>query len=184
MPPLASAALMPGPVVPAPPLARRPSRLQQRLWGAMRWLSAGGVFLMMLVAFVDVVGRKFLGQPLRGSVELTELLMLLVVFMGAALVSRERTHVQLDLLDSSVPLRWQSLRERTGEFMAGLVVLGAAWLALTRTLQAGREGEVTTLLRIPMAPAFGVVAALLAIAAIAHFTLALAPADPDDESLE
>ena len=130
----------------------------------MRWLSAGGVFLMMVVAFVDVVGRKFLDQPLRGSVELTELLMLMVVFIGVALVSHDRNHVQLDLLDSAVPVRWQALRERAGEFLSGLIMLGAGWLALTRALQAGREGELTALLRISMAPAFAIVAVLLAIA--------------------
>jgi TRAP-type C4-dicarboxylate transport system permease small subunit len=178
-PALAPAALMPELAVSTPPRARWPARLQQRLWGAMRWLSAGGVFLMMVVAFVDVVGRKFLDQPLRGSVELTELLMLMVVFIGVALVSHDRNHVQLDLLDSAVPVRWQALRERAGEFLSGLIMLGAGWLALTRALQAGREGELTALLRISMAPAFAIVAVLLAIAAVAHFVLALAPAAAD-----
>ncbi len=162
--------------VPTPPLAGLPARLQQRLWSVMRWVSAGGVFLMMLVAFADVMGRKAFGQPLRGSVELTELLMLLVVFLGVAMVSREQTHVQLDLIDEWVPRRWQGVRVRVGEFLAGLVMLGAGWLAFTRALQAAREGEITALLRISLAPAYYVVAALLAIAALAHIVHAFAPA--------
>lgn len=172
---LPSPAMMQDAPLPAAPLAGLPSRLQQRLWGAMRWSAAGGVFLMMLVAFADVVGRKVLGQPLRGSVELTELLMLLVVFMGVAMVSREQTHVQLDLIDAWVPPRWQGVRMRLGEMLAGLVMLGAGWLALTRAIQAAHEGELTTLLRISLAPAYYVVAALLALGALAHLTLALVP---------
>ncbi len=172
---LPSAAMRHDAPVPAARFAGLPSRLQQRLWVAMRWSAAGGVFLMMLVAFADVVGRKVLDRPLPGSVELTELLMLLVVFAGVALVSREQTHVQLDMIDAWVPPRWQGVRMRLGEILAGLVMLGAGWLALTRAIQAAHEGELTTLLRIPLAPAYCVVAALLAIGALAHLTLALLP---------
>ena len=138
------------------------------LWRLMHGASALGIFLMMLVGFVDVVGRKFFDRPLRGAVEITEILMLAVVFMGVSLVSWQRNHIQLDLIDGYLPPCWQALRLRLAEVSGGLLMLGGAWLALTRTLQAAREHELSTLLQVQLAPAYGLVALLLVVAAIAH----------------
>lgn len=142
------------------------------LWCVMRWAASVGIFMMMLLAFADVLGRKLFDRPVRGAVELTELLMLLAVFVGVTLVSRRRAHVQLDLIDEKIPSRWQGVRMRVGEFVSGLVMLGAAWISVTKTIVAAGQHEATTLLLLPLAPAYGVVALLLALAAVAHFGIA------------
>jgi TRAP-type C4-dicarboxylate transport system permease small subunit len=148
------------------------------LWRTMSWTASGGIFLMMLLGFADVLGRKLLGRPLRGSVELTELLMLLVVFLGVTIVSHRQQHVQLDLIDDRIPPRWQDLRARAGEFVSGLVMLGAGWISVTKAVVAGRQQEATSLLQLPLAPAYALVALLLAVAALAHFGLAFGRTPP------
>ena len=60
----------------------------ERLLGIAAGLA---LFGMMALTFVDVVGRKLFETSVTGSVELTELLMLGVIFIGStAMLIRER----------------------------------------------------------------------------------------------
>jgi hypothetical protein len=66
------------------------------------YVAAAALFAMMIVTFADVVGRKlFVSIP--GSLEVTELLMLVVIFVGLPLASLKGEHVFFDLLTSSFP---------------------------------------------------------------------------------
>ena len=46
----------------------------------------------MVLTFLDVSGRKFLSHSITGSLELTELLMVVVIFGALPLVSRKGEH--------------------------------------------------------------------------------------------
>ena len=74
-------------------------RTLERLLG---YVAASGLFGMMLLTFVDVVGRKFV-VSIPGSLEITELLMLVVIFVGLPLASLKGEHVFFDLLDQFLP---------------------------------------------------------------------------------
>ena len=62
---------------------------------------AAGVllFCMMSVTFVDVVLRYIFNAPLRGSFEVTELMLVVLIFAALPLVSRREEHVVMDFLD-------------------------------------------------------------------------------------
>ena len=57
------------------------------------------LFLMMLLTFVDVVARYLFNWPLRGGFELTELMLLVLIFAGLPLVSHADEHVTMDFID-------------------------------------------------------------------------------------
>ena len=50
-------------------------------------LSGGALFAIMALTFFDVGGRKLLDNSIPGSLELTELLMVVVIFAALPLVS-------------------------------------------------------------------------------------------------
>lgn len=141
-------------------------------WQWLRFAAAAATFLMMTVSVIDVVGRKFVGKPLRGSVELIEVLMLVTVFLAWPLVTRKRAHITLDLVDNLMPPGVQALRERLGELVGCLLMFGTAFLAYSRASQALRESETTTLLLIPLAPLYYSVAALFVLTGATHLVLA------------
>ena len=94
--------------------------------------AAVALFLMMLLTFADVVGRKLLNASITGNVELTELCMLGTIFIAMPLVSLAGEHVIFDLLDPMLPAplqRWQRVISNT---FCALLVLGGAWLLLRR----------------------------------------------------
>src|SRR5574338_449932 len=62
-------------------------------------LSTVTLFAMMVLTVVDVIGRYILNAPLHGAYELTEVLLALVVFGAAPLVTRRGTHVTTSLFD-------------------------------------------------------------------------------------
>ena len=57
------------------------------------------LFGLMLLTTADVVGRYIFNWPLRGAFEVTELLLLALIFAGLPLVSRADEHVTLDFID-------------------------------------------------------------------------------------
>ena len=65
-------------------------------------LAAAALFAIMALTFFDVGGRKLLSNSIPGSLELTELLMVVVIFAALPLVSLAGEHVVFDSLDSRI----------------------------------------------------------------------------------
>ena len=66
-------------------------------------LCGAALFSIMTLTFFDVLGRKLLSHSIPGSLEMTELLMVIVIFAGLPLVSQRGEHVVFDSLDSVLP---------------------------------------------------------------------------------
>ena len=82
----------------------------KRLTSLFTGVSAAALFAMMLLTAADVFARKFLPNSITGAVELTELLMMVMIFFALPLASIAGEHIVFDLLDRVVPaamLRWQ-----------------------------------------------------------------------------
>jgi hypothetical protein len=54
---------------------------------------------MMLLTFTDVVARYVFSRPLRGAFEVTELMLLVLIFAGLPLVSFTDEHAVMDFID-------------------------------------------------------------------------------------
>ena len=59
----------------------------------------------MLLTFVDVVARYLFNRPIRGGFEITELVLLVLIFAGLPLVSHADEHVTMDFIDRMLPER-------------------------------------------------------------------------------
>ena len=125
--------------------------------GVLGWLNAIAavfVFLLMLVISADVLGRYVFNQPLQGAFELSESLLVFVVFMGFAYTQHEKGNIRVQMVSSRLPARWRPLLD----FVAH--ALGLAIFALI-TYEAGRyamnawlEGERSAgIVHVPLYPA-------------------------------
>jgi TRAP-type C4-dicarboxylate transport system permease small subunit len=157
-------------------------RLEHGLYVVLAAVAGLGLFLMMLLSFADVVLRKLstmqalrsLGvEPLRGGVELTELLMVIVIFAGLPLVSMRGQHVTFELAERFIPAVWRGLALRATHAVCAVIF---ATLAVFMWGRAGRlieDGLTTAQLGILVGPFAYVMAVMLAATALVHCLLVL-----------
>ena len=150
-------------------------RLEQSLEPAVRGyekfcrlLSAAGMavfMLMVTLTFADVFLRYFFHNSLNGTVEATELFMVVVVFSSIAYTQWTRNHVVMDVLTASMTPRWQSIWEAVTAFWSVVVAV----LCVYASIRYGqRTSSITAVLQISLKPfiyfvAFGFFTLLLTL---------------------
>lgn len=146
-------------------MSRPVSRWLQRACSALAGL---GLFAIMALTFVDVLGRKLFDHSLPGALELTEMLMVVVIFSALPLVSWAGEHVVFDALDHRLPppvRRWQA---RLVNAACALALLGIAWLLWGRAGEMVAYGDVTAQLKVPQGPFVYAMSLLCALSAGVH----------------
>src|SRR5215510_10146204 len=101
------------------------------------------LFGLMALTTVDVVGRYFFNRPLRGAFEVTELLLLTLIFAGLPLASRAGEHVTLDFVDQLLRPKGRSLLARAVDLLCGVIVLGLAWRVWVKAGKIAGYGDTT-----------------------------------------
>lgn len=135
------------------------------------YIAAASLFAMMTLTFADVVGRKFFDNSIIGSFELTELLMLVLIFIALPLTSLRGEHVVFDLLDRMMGPGARAWQHRLSNGLCAAMLLGAAWLVWQRALRTAEFGDNTAQLKIEMAPFHFMVALMLTLTAAMHVYL-------------
>lgn len=138
-------------------------------------IAALALFAIMVLTLVDVSGRKAISTSVPGSLELTELLMVVVIFAGLPLVSLRGEHVVFDSLD---PLLGPAVRRAQAlvvDLLVAVLLAGMAWLMWTKAGQMVEYGDTTAQLKIPQGPFVYLMSGLLGVTALVHLLLALAP---------
>ena len=138
-------------------------------------LSGGALFAIMALTFFDVASRKLLDNSIPGSLELTELLMVIVIFAALPLVSLRGEHVLFDSLDSSLPPRVLEIQKAVIHLMIAIALLGLGWLMWKTGGQFQQTGETTAQLKFPKAPFIYGMAVLCAVSGLVHLYLMVRP---------
>lgn len=138
-------------------------------------LSGTALFAIMALTFFDVLGRKFLDNSIPGSLELTELLMVVVIFGALPLVSERGEHVEFDSLDPYLPLWLRRLQAVLVHVLCAGVLMGLAWLMWKSGGQFAESGETTAQLKILKAPFLYGMSLLCAATGIIHLFLIAQP---------
>jgi TRAP-type transport system small permease protein len=129
-----------------------------------------GLTMLALLAWtvVDIVGRAFFASPVRGTVEVTELAVVVLVYLGLARTESQDAHISVDLLYVRLGVRAKlALRVLAGVVsLAVLVVMTWRLWIYAGSLDAG--GYTTGIRRIPLYPV-----ALLGVLGTAMFAVAV-----------
>ena len=147
-------------------------RLLTLLCGA---LAAAALFAIMVLTTADVVGRKFFAASLPGSLELTELLMVGVIFAGLPLVSLQGEHVVFDTLDSRLPPALLRVQRAVIDALCAAALGGLAVLLWLKAGQMASYGDTTAQLKLPVALFVHAMALLCGLTAAVHAALAVSP---------
>jgi TRAP-type C4-dicarboxylate transport system permease small subunit len=123
---------------------------------------------MMTLTFVDVVLRYVFNRPLAGAFEVTELMLLVLIFAGLPLVSHADEHVTMDFVDRMLSSRARLWLNRAVHLLVAALMFFMAWQV---TIKAGRissYGDATDVLRIVYGPFVYFSAAMIALAGLIH----------------
>ena len=134
------------------------------------------LFLMMLLTITDVFLRKVFSNSILGTVELTEFMLVIVIFFCLAQTEVMNGHVKVDLVLSRFSERTQGLVDMITQFVCFLLSGLITWSTLVYSEKMRASGEVTQDLWVPIYPFIYIVAvgcAILALTLLMKFFLAI-----------
>ncbi|WP_158964977.1 TRAP transporter small permease [Chachezhania sediminis] len=134
-----------------------------------------GVLLLALtgVTLVDVVGRYFFSRPLSGASEMTELLVMAVVFTGLPAICLDDGHITVDLFTAKLKGTAETVQVMLARLVV-VVMLGLiSWQLWEHGARIGAWGETTVYLRFPLAPVARAASVLCALSAAIVLMLAV-----------
>lgn len=144
------------------------NKLLENLCGLLSGLA---LFAIMVLTFFDVGGRKFMSQSITGSLELTELLMVVVIFAALPLVSLRGEHVVFDSVDRWLPPAVRRIQQGLIHLLCAVALIGLGWLMWHTGGEVSATGETTAQLAIPKAPFIYAMGVLCVISGAVHLLI-------------
>jgi TRAP-type C4-dicarboxylate transport system permease small subunit len=132
---------------------------------------------LMLLTFADVVARYLFNRPIRGAFEVTELLLLVLIFAGLPLVSHADEHVTMDFIDRLVPPRVLGALVRAVHGVVAALFFFLTWQVMIKAGRIAAYGDTTDVLRIAVAPFVYFMAAMILLAALVHLFKVFVPGE-------
>lgn len=116
----------------------------------------GAVLLLgiMVLIVCDVTGRYFFHAPVQGTLEITEFVMVAVVFLTLSHTQAIKAHIKVDLLTERISPRTRLILALITYFLGLMLFVLIAWEGALSALDAWEIGEVTDgLIPFPTLPA-------------------------------
>jgi TRAP-type transport system small permease protein len=130
--------------------------------------AAGILLAMMALTVVDVVARYVFSRPVRGAFEVTELMLLVLIFAGLPLVSFSDEHAVMDFIDRILGSRGQRWLERLVQAACAAFMFLLAWLVWRKADRIWAYRDATDVLRIVYGPFVYFMAITLGLAGLIH----------------
>ena len=118
----------------------------------LSYIGNAALAFMMLLTTTDVLGRYFFNSPVLGAYEITEYLMLIMVFSYLALAQSQKAHINVDIVFNRLPAWLQRIFERFNHIVCLLVMILVTWKSAQRIAELKSTGEASLLLKIPDYP--------------------------------
>jgi len=120
---------------------------------ALNVVAAGSIMVLMVMAVIQVVGRKVFNAPIFGYIDWVEQIMILFAFIGVAYCQRHGGHVRMELIISNFRGRVLWAVEIFG-VLIGLFIIGILIpTSFDHFLRAWELGDSTINAELPLWPA-------------------------------
>jgi TRAP-type transport system small permease protein len=118
----------------------------------LSYIGNAAIALMMLLTTLDVVGRYFFNAPVLGAYEITEYLMLIMVFSFLAFAQSQKAHISVDIVFDRLPLLLRRFLVRCNSFLCLVMLIFTTYMGVHRVLDLIGSGASSTQLKIPDYP--------------------------------
>jgi TRAP-type C4-dicarboxylate transport system permease small subunit len=146
-----------------------PAHPWERRADAVLGIAASAIlFALMSLTFVDVLARYLFNRPIRGAFEVTELLLLVLIFAGLPLVSHADEHVTMDFINRLLRGRARVWVDRGMHLFVAAVMFFMTWQVSIKAARISSYGDATDVLRIVYGPFVYFSAVMIALAGLIH----------------
>jgi TRAP-type C4-dicarboxylate transport system permease small subunit len=146
-----------------------PAHSWERRADAVLGIAASAIlFALMSLTFVDVLARYVFNRPIRGAFEVTELLLLVLIFAGLPLVSHADEHVTMDFAERWLSAAGRRTLNRIIHLTVAALMFFMAWQVWIRAGRVSSYGDATDVLRIAYGPFVYFMAAMIVLAGLIH----------------
>lgn len=118
---------------------------------------------MMLLTFVDVIGRYVFGAPIFGASEMISTMLALTIFLGLGIANARDKHIVVELIDKKV----RAVAPKTYDIVVQGFSIAAMCLIVfvlyQQTVETAHSGAKTIVLEWPIAWISGAVTVLAAL---------------------
>jgi TRAP-type C4-dicarboxylate transport system permease small subunit len=152
-----------------------PERRWERHADSLLGVAASTILMaMMLLTVVDVVARYVFNRPLAGAFEVTELMLLVLIFAGLPLVTYADEHAVMDFIDRLLSPRAQTTLRRAVQIASAAVMFLLTWLIWLKADRIWAYRDATDVLRIVYGPFVYFMAVTIGLAGLIHLYKGLA----------
>ena len=141
---------------------------ERRVEGLLGVAASAILMGMMLLTFTDVVARYVFSRPLRGAFEVTELMLLVLIFAGLPLVSFTDEHAVMDFIDRVLGAGALRGLQRLVQAVCAAFMFLLAWLVWLKADRIWAYRDSTDVLRIVYGPFVYFMAVTLGLAGVIH----------------
>lgn len=106
-------------------------------------ISGLGIFAMMMLGVVQIVSRKLLNIPIFGYIDMVEIMMTFLVFLGLAYTERLGGHIRMEIIVTRLSRRWLWFFELVGVILGLVVVAVLITYSWTHAMRAYNSGDST-----------------------------------------
>ena len=131
-------------------------------------VAAAILFAMMILTTIDVIARYVFSRPVRGAFEVTELMLVVLIFAGLPLVAFSDEHAVMDFVDRLLGAGGQRRLDRLVQVLNAAFMFLLAWLTWLKADRIWGYRDATDVLRILYGPFVYFMAITLAFAGVIH----------------
>jgi TRAP-type C4-dicarboxylate transport system permease small subunit len=143
-------------------------RWERRAEGLLGVAASAILFAMMVLTFVDVVARYGFNRPVRGAFEVTELMLVVLIFAGLPLVSYADEHATMDFIDRLLRAKGlRAVRAAVDVACAAMLFL-LTWLVWLKADRIWAYRDATDVLRIVYGPFVYFMAIMIGLTGAIH----------------
>ena len=139
-----------------------------RIIQVLEVLSSIVLAAMMLLTFVDVIGRYLLGAPVFGASEMISTMLALVIFMGLGIANARDKHIVVELFDSRIRALAPGFYDVVVQGFSIISMCLIVYVLFEQAIETAHTGATTIVLEWPLAWITGTVAVLAALSVVSQ----------------
>lgn len=127
-------------------------KILQNLSTYLAYIGAFSLFAMMCLTIGDVTGRYIFNKPILGAFELTEFMVLVLIFSYLGYAQAKKSHVSVDLFMMFFPKKLKVYIEIFNHVSCLAIMILIAWMGFEKALEMMETGESSPNLALPSYP--------------------------------